>query len=82
MDLIYNLLLLAPSGSLVPLNALATIKVVDGPAQISRDNAKRRVVVGANVSGDDLDSFVKEIQRLVAEKIKLAPDIFLNGGVI
>jgi len=80
IDSIQNLLLLAPSGALVPLNALATIKIIDGPAQISRDNAKRRVVVGANVSGRDLDGFVKEIQRRVAEKIKLPPGYYLKWG--
>ena len=80
IDSIRDLLLLAPSGALVPLNALATIKIIDGPAQISRDNAKRRVVVGANVSGRDLDGFVKEVQNLVAEKVKLPPRYFLKWG--
>ena len=80
IDSIHDLLLLAPSGALVPLNALATIKIMDGPAQISRDNAKRRVVVGANVSGRDLDGFVKEVQNRVAEKIKLPPGYFLKWG--
>ncbi len=80
IDSIRDLLLLAPSGALVPLNALATIKIIDGPAQISRDNAKRRVVVGANVSGRDLDGFVKEVQERVAEKVKLSPGYSLKWG--
>jgi len=80
IDSIHDLLLLAPSGALVPLNALAKIKIIDGPAQISRDNAKRRVVVGANVSGRDLDGFVKEVQARVAEKIKLPPGYFFKWG--
>ena len=80
IDSIHDLLLLAPSGALVPLNALAKIKIIDGPAQISRDNAKRRVVVGANVSGRDLDGFVKEVQARVAEKIKLPSGYFFKWG--
>ncbi|MDC0576175.1 CusA/CzcA family heavy metal efflux RND transporter [Nitrosomonadaceae bacterium] len=80
IDSIHDLLLLAPSGALVPLNALAKIKIIDGPAQISRDNAKRRVVVGANVSGRDLDGFVKEVQTRVAEKIKLPSGYFFKWG--
>tara|TARA_Y100001936_G_scaffold67211_1_gene66161 strand:- start:3125 stop:6229 length:3105 start_codon:yes stop_codon:yes gene_type:complete len=80
IDSIHDLLLLAPSGALVPLNALATIKIIDGPAQISRDNGKRRVVVGANVSGRDLDGFVKDIQYRVAEKIKLPDGYFFKWG--
>ena len=42
----------------MPLNSLARIELVDGPAQISREGAKRRVVVGANVEGRDLAGFV------------------------
>lgn len=80
IDSIHDLLLLAPSGALVPLNALAKIRIIDGPAQISRDNAKRRVVVGANVNGRDLDGFVKEVQARVAEKIKLPSGYFFKWG--
>ncbi|MBL79243.1 MAG: CusA/CzcA family heavy metal efflux RND transporter [Nitrosomonadaceae bacterium] len=80
IESIHDLLLLSPSGALVPLNALATIKVIDGPAQISRDNGKRRVVVGANVSGRDLEGFVKEIQYRLREKIKLPDGYFLKWG--
>ena len=80
IDSIHDLLLLAPSGALVPLNAVAKIKIIDGPAQISRDNAKRRVVVGANVSGRDLDGFVKEVRARVAEKIKLPSGYFFKWG--
>ena len=80
IESIHDLLLLSPSGALVPLNALATIKIIDGPAQISRDNGKRRVVVGANVSGRDLDGFVKEIQNRLKEKIELPSGYFFEWG--
>ena len=47
----------------VPLSALASIELRDGPAQISRESAKRRVVVGANVEGRDLGGFVREVEQ-------------------
>ena len=48
---------LAPGAALIPLHSVADIKVIDGPAQISREFAKRRVVVGANVHERDLRWF-------------------------
>ncbi len=58
---------------MIPLHAVAEINVVDGPAQVSREFAKRRVVVGANVHERDLGGFVEEIQERVAEEITLDP---------
>ena len=52
-------------GALIPLHAVAEINVVDGPAQVSREFAKRRVVVGANVHERDLGGFVEEIQEII-----------------
>ena len=80
IDAIHDLLLRAPNGALVPLHALASIKITDGPAQVSRDNAKRRVVVGANVRGRALGSFVKEIQERIAEEVKLPSGYYFQWG--
>ncbi len=80
IDTIRNLLLRAPNNALVPLHALADIKVVDGPAQVSREDAKRRVVVGANVSGRDLGGFVEEIQERIADEVKLPTGYYFEWG--
>ena len=80
IDAIRDLLILAPNGALVPLHALTTIKVIDGPAQVSRENAKRRVVVGANVRGRDLGGFVEEIQGRIANEVKLPSGYFFQWG--
>ncbi|MDP1558061.1 MAG: CusA/CzcA family heavy metal efflux RND transporter [Nitrosomonas sp.] len=69
-----------PGGSLVPLHAVADINVVDGPAQISREFAKRRVVVGANVHERDLGGFVAEVQERVAHEIKLPTGYYFVWG--
>ncbi len=80
-EAIAKVTLKAPDGALVPLSALATIEVRDGPAQISRETAKRRVVVGANVEGRDLAGFVAEVQQRLAREVQLPEGYyFVYGG--
>jgi len=71
MEAIKQITLKAPDGALVPLHSLASIKLRDGPAQVSRESAKRRVVVGANVEGRDLGGFVQEVQSRMQRDIRL-----------
>ncbi|MEW6039596.1 MAG: CusA/CzcA family heavy metal efflux RND transporter [Pseudomonadota bacterium] len=75
-----ELMLKSHRGALVPLEDLAHIRVVDGPAQISRETAKRRLVIGANVRGRDLGGFVAELQKTVSERVKLPEGYFLKWG--
>jgi cobalt-zinc-cadmium resistance protein CzcA len=60
-----------PNGNKVPLSELATISYTKGPAKISRDNTKRRIVVGVNVRNRDLESVVKDIRDIIAKEVKL-----------
>ena len=64
----------------VPLAAVANIDIVDGPNQISRENAKRRVVVQCNVRGRDLGSFVDEAQREIGNNVRLPPGYWMEWG--
>lgn len=80
IERIRNLLLRAPDGEMVPLYTVADIQVIDGPAQISRENAKRRVVVGSNVDGRDLGGFVTEVQERIAQEVKLPDGYFFEWG--
>ena len=80
VEAIRNILLRAPGGAMVPLHALAAINIVDGPAQVSRESAKRRVVVGANVDGRDLGGFVAEVQARIASQVTLPKGYFLEWG--
>jgi len=64
----------------IPLSAVAEIDVAPGPNQISRENGKRRVVVTANVRDRDLGSFVAEVQREVAAKVKLPAGYWIGWG--
>ncbi|HET7775989.1 MAG TPA: efflux RND transporter permease subunit, partial [Azospira sp.] len=80
VEAIRHILVSSPAGAQVPLEALADIRLTDGPAQISRETAKRRIVVGVNVKDRDLGSFVAELQQKVAEKIKLPEGYYLEWG--
>lgn len=81
IETIRKLLLRAPDGALVPLQSVASIELRDGPAQISRESGKRRVVVGANVEGRDLGGFVQEVEQRIARDIRLPEGFyFVFGG--
>ncbi len=77
---IRSLLVSSPNGALVALENLANIRVADGPAQISREQGKRRIVIGVNVKDRDLGSFVTELQQAVEGKIKLPEGYYLEWG--
>jgi heavy metal efflux system protein len=64
----------------VPLRELAQFGFSEGLNQVSRENGKRRVVVQANVRGNDLGSFVAEAQQKVAAQVKLPTGSFIEWG--
>ncbi|MEE9294735.1 MAG: efflux RND transporter permease subunit, partial [Phycisphaerae bacterium] len=64
----------------LPLEALAEIRLAEGPNQISRENAKRRIVVQANVRGRDIASFVHEAQREIDEQLDLPEGYWIEWG--
>jgi heavy metal efflux system protein len=80
VDTIRNLLVSSPNGALVALESLAAISVLDGPAQISREKAKRRIVVGINVKDRDLGGFVSELKLAIDSKVKLPEGYYLEWG--
>jgi cobalt-zinc-cadmium resistance protein CzcA len=70
----------APDGTRIPLRELADIRIVEGPAQISREHAGRRIVIEANVVGRDLVGAVEEAQTEVARTVQLPPGYYLTWG--
>jgi cobalt-zinc-cadmium resistance protein CzcA len=67
-------------GRLVPLAQLAEITIGEGPSQISREQAQRRITVEANVRGRDLGSFVTEARRAVTARLDLPPGYYVTWG--
>lgn len=72
-EAIGNMLVVAPSGELIPLSRLATIEITEGPPTITREWGQRRITVTCNVRGRDLGGFVAEARRKVAEDVRLPP---------
>lgn len=64
----------------VPLGRIASLRVVEGPNQISRENGKRRVVVTANVRGRDIASVVDDAQTRIAAAVPLPPGSWIAWG--
>ena len=77
---IKNILISAPGGVRVPLTQLADISVEEGPAQISRENGHRRIVVECNVRGRDIGSFVAEAQKKIRESVDIPAGYYLGMG--
>ena len=81
IDDVSNLFVATPDGSQIPLSQVASVSFKEGPAQISREEGKRRIVVGFNVKGRDVASVVKEIQeKLIAEEILPVGYYYTYGG--
>ena len=77
---ISEILIASPQGALIPLGQLARVYVTEGPAQISREMAQRRIVVECNVTDRDIGSFVKEAQQKIDAAVKLPPGYFITWG--
>lgn len=69
IDNIKQLPVVLPNKTVMPLEAFADIYYDEGPAKISRDDTKRRVVIGVNVRGRDLESVVKDIQTIIDNEV-------------
>ncbi|OJW13882.1 CusA/CzcA family heavy metal efflux RND transporter [Mucilaginibacter sp. 44-25] len=74
-----NLFISTPSGLQIPLSQIASINLKDGPAQISRESGKRRIVISFNVQGRDVESVVKDIQAKL-NKTRLPQGYYLTYG--
>lgn len=77
---VQQLLVPTPRGSQVPLYMLADVQIKDGPNQIQREDAKRRIVVGFNVRGRDVESIVHELQQKVDKQLKLPAGYYVTYG--
>jgi cobalt-zinc-cadmium resistance protein CzcA len=75
-----NLLIPTPLGTQVPLYSLANVQIKNGPNQIQREDAKRRIIVGFNVRGRDVQSIVKELQEKVDKQLKFPTAYFVTYG--
>lgn len=80
VDVIRETTLRTAENALIPLESVATIKLVDSPPMINRETGKRRIVVGSNVVDRDLGGFVAEVQRRVEAEVKLPEGYYFSWG--
>jgi cobalt-zinc-cadmium resistance protein CzcA len=79
-EAIGNLLVSAPNGERVPLRELTRIASREGPAEVSRENGRRRITVEVNVRDRDIGSMVEEARRKVDEAVKLPAGYTMDWG--
>lgn len=80
MNDVQNLPILTPSGVQIPLYQVANIREIEGPNQIQRENTRRRIIVGFNVRGRDVQSIVEELQQKINEKMNFEPGYTVSYG--
>lgn len=80
IDDVKNLYVSTPSGKQIPLEQLANVEYREGPNQIQRDNAKRRITLGFNVRSRDVQSIVADIQGIIDTKMKLPVGYYVTYG--
>ncbi len=69
-----------PSGSQIPLQEVADVSYENAPLEISRDNTHRRITIGINVRGRDVESVVADIQKVMKEKVVLPAGYYVTYG--
>ena len=75
-----NLLIQTPTGLQVPLQQVAHVDVKVGPNQIQREEAQRRISIGFNVRGRDVESIVNELSQKVDANLKLPAGYYVTYG--
>jgi heavy metal efflux system protein len=75
-----RILLTGADGQQIPLESLARIELLEGASQVKREMAKRRLVVGVNVRDRDLGGYVAELQRKIAQEVRLPAGYYYEWG--
>ncbi|MFK7845310.1 MAG: efflux RND transporter permease subunit [Rhodothermales bacterium] len=69
-----------PSGDFIPLSRVAEITMEEGPREIARENGQRRVIVGINLIGIDVGSYVANLQSIIANNVDVPAGVFIAYG--
>jgi cobalt-zinc-cadmium resistance protein CzcA len=77
---IQNLLIPTAQGTQIPLSQLADVQIKQGPNQIQREDAKRRIVIGFNVRGRDVQTIVTELQEKISKQMKFPTGYYVTYG--
>ncbi len=80
LDNVKNIFIPLPSGGQISLDQVASIEIKEGPAQISREDTKRRITIGFNVRGRDVQSVVAEVQKKIEKSLRLPAGYYITYG--
>ena len=79
-EAVRNVPLFTPAGTQIRLQDVATVRLTQGPAQVSREQGKRKLTVESNVTGRDIGGFVEEAQAAVQAQVDLPPGYLIDWG--
>jgi len=80
LDDVKSLLIALPGSGQIPIENLADIKIRSGPAQVSRENTKRRITIGFNVRNRDVQSVISEVSDKIDKNMNLPTGYYINYG--
>ena len=75
-----NLSVALPNGGQIAFDQVADIQIKSGPAQVSREDTKRRITVGFNVRGRDVQSVINEVSELIDTQVSLPSGYYVTYG--
>jgi cobalt-zinc-cadmium resistance protein CzcA len=80
LDDVKSLAVALPGGGLIAFDQIADIEIKSGPAQVSRENTKRRITVGFNVRNRDVQSVISEVSEKIDQSLKLPTGYYVTYG--
>ena len=80
IDDVRNLSVALPNGGQIPFEQIASVEIKSGPAQVSRENTKRRITIGFNVRNRDVQTVISEVTRQIDQQVKLPTGYYIAYG--
>jgi len=80
LDDVKNLSVALPNGGQIPFEQVADISIQSGPAQVSRENTKRRITIGFNVRSRDVQSVINDVTAKIDQQVNLPTGYYVSYG--
>jgi cobalt-zinc-cadmium resistance protein CzcA len=80
LDNVKSLSVAAPNGEQIPFEQLADISIKSGPAQVSREDTKRRITIGFNVRNRDVESVISDVTAKINKQVSLPTGYYVSYG--
>lgn len=80
IDDVKNLTVALPNGGQIPFEQIANVEIKSGPAQVSRENTKRRITIGFNVRNRDVQSVIADVTKQIDAKVQLPTGYYVKYG--